>query len=316
MGCPVCHNTESNIFYNVREMMFDTGDEFKYLLCGNCGCLSIANPPPEIGDYYPNGYYSYSLIINSWNPVKRYLLKAREINCLERRHNLLGCLISFLKPPGTFIKILSEAKVNRSSKILDIGSGNGSSLIPLLNIGLNVTGIDPYINEDFVLNKLSVLKRDLKDIEGSWDLIMFNHSFEHFSDPETTLAKVHTLLESEGKCLIRIPIMPSYVWEKYGTNWIQIDAPRHYYIHSLRSIEILAARTDFRICNIIYDSTPFQFMGSEMYKRNIPRNERDYRLTRDNKIFSCKEIKTFQKLTRYLNSNKLGDQVAIILEKN
>lgn len=57
---------------------------------------------------------------------------------------------------------------------------------------------------------------------------MFHHSFEHIADPFETLCSVRRLLSS-GTCLIRIPIVDSWAWENYGVNWIQIDAPRHFF---------------------------------------------------------------------------------------
>jgi len=35
---------------------------------------------------------------------------------------------------------------------------------------------------------------------------MFNHSLEHISNPIETIKLAHSILPSNGKCLLRIPI--------------------------------------------------------------------------------------------------------------
>ena len=48
---------------------------------------------------------------------------------------------------------------------------------------------------------------------------MFNHSFEHMPNPLTVLQKANALLYKNKYLMIRIPVMGSYAWKKYGINW-------------------------------------------------------------------------------------------------
>lgn len=95
---------------------------------------------------------------------------------------------------------------------------------------------------------------------------MFHHSFEHISDPLEALETVRSLLAPNGRCLIRVPVV-SWARNEYGANWVQIDAPRHFFLHTEKSMEILAEKVGLEITRVEYDSTEFQFWGSELSKR-------------------------------------------------
>ena len=39
-----------------------------------------------------------------------------------------------------------------------------------------------------------------------------------------------------------IPVKSQTIWEKYGVNWSQIDAPRHFFLHTIKSFKILCSK--------------------------------------------------------------------------
>jgi len=316
MNCKICGNKLDNTAFVVREMTLGLRDEFTYLYCKKCECLQIGQLPLNIEKYYPANYYSFSNTNKKHSKWKQYFARRRDLCVIEGGKNYLGRIINSIKPAGSLINILSHTNITRVSRILDVGTGYGSKMQPLINAGYNVTGIDPFIKENEVnINGLRIFKKEIDNIEAQWDLIMLNHVFEHLSDPQHVLIKITKLLSREGKCLIRTPIIPSYAWEKYKTNWVQIDAPRHFFIHSKSSLQLMADKANLRIEKIIYDSIPFQFLGSELYKRDIASKEGDFRLNSSNRLFTPKEISHFIKKTTELNMKGNGDQAAFILSK-
>ncbi|MGC8006318.1 class I SAM-dependent methyltransferase, partial [Salmonella enterica] len=77
-------------------------------------------------------------------------------------------------------------------------------------------------------NGLTIKKIDFLDFNAyDFDVIMYNHSFEHLSNPVEHLQQAYRSLKSSGKLIIRIPTVSSFAWTKYGVNWVQLDAPRH-----------------------------------------------------------------------------------------
>ncbi len=146
---------------------------------------------------------------------------------------------------------------------------------------------------------------------------MFHHSFEHLPDPIEALEAVHRLLSPGGECMIRIPLVSSEAWKKYGTHWVQLDAPRHFFLFSIESLKVLAEKTKFKIKEIVYDSSEFQFWGSEQYLKDIPlMAENSYGKNPAKSIFTKTQIEDYKKMADKLNRESQGDQAAIYMVKN
>ena len=153
-------------------------------------------------------------------------------------------------------------------------------------------------------------------ISGGWDIVMFHHSFEHVSDPEAVLSRVHQMLNPAGCCVIRVPVASSFAWEHYGVNWVQLDAPRHLFLHSDESMKVLAERTGFDVFSVEYDSTALQFWGSEQFARDIPSlDSRSYSQNPKDSIFSKEDLDRFTERAKELNEAKRGDQAVFYLRK-
>jgi SAM-dependent methyltransferase len=317
MQCRICHNTENNKIFEAREMMFGFRDKFIYFQCAVCQCLQIAEIPGDMAKYYPQNYYSFaSHPTNIKNPIKK-LVKNLRNEYAVLKHGLLGKLIYKILPAEN-LHLLSKIKLSKDSAILDVGCGSGTLLYDLKELGFqNLLAIDPYIKEDIKYhNGLKIIKKSIDEVDGKYDLIMFHHAFEHLSDPLETLRSVTNLLTDNGVCLIRIPTVSSYAWEHYRENWVQLDAPRHFFLHSTKSLDLLAKKVNLQIEKIIYDSTAFQFWGSEQYIKDIPLNDhRSYLVNQQYSIFSEPEISNFQKKAKELNLKNQGDACAFFLKK-
>lgn len=318
MECKICYNSKENLSFEVKEMMFGFRDKFTYFQCSNCGCLQILNIPKNIDKYYPSNYYSYELpkSIKNTKPFKFFRNFVRDRYAIFRK-GTLGKFIFTIAPKESF-PMLMKLELKVSSSILDVGCGSGSLLFRLSEMGFtHLQGVDPFINEEITLSTgVKIIKDTVHNIKGSWDVIMFNHSFEHIPNPKETLQSVFELLSREGICIIRIPTVSSYAWEKYKENWVQLDAPRHFFIHSKESIKHLANEVGLKVIDIEYDSTAFQFYGSEQYLKDIPLNDpRAFRGDLKNSIFSKKDIKLFTNMAIELNEKKEGDSCAFFLQK-
>ena len=79
----------------------------------------------------------------------------------------------------------------------------------------------------------------------------------------------------------------------------------------------MVKKSGMSIQDIVFDSTEFQFWGSEQYKRNVPLlAENSYYKNPDKSIFTKKEIEEFKKRAIDLNMRKQGDQTSFFLTKN
>jgi SAM-dependent methyltransferase len=275
MPCQICGNNYGNVEYKVREMMFGFRDVFCYTQCSVCGCLQINLIPSDMSKYYPPNYYSYRA---ASYPKKKWI---RRIACFYYQH-LLKNGFPFLWPldeitpgPPQVFKALSRVNIDKQSRILDVGCGGGEVLWLLKEFGYkNVLGVDPYLDKDIVYpNGLNIRKCGVDQVTGRWDIVMFNHSFEHMDKPLETLEQIFDRLAENGICIIRIPVVDSYAWIRYKECWADLDAPRHFFLHTKASMDCLAKQTGLHVAKVKYDSVGFQFHGSEAYKKDVSLQE-------------------------------------------
>lgn len=247
--------------------MYGTGERFRYYECGHCGCIAIATVPDDLGRYYPSSYYSLAELRNGRLRRAARVAAARRHLLGDRR--LLGRLASAAGLMPEFVDWLKRSGVTSGDRILDVGSGSGRHVRNIAEAGYSdVTGVEPHTDMDRDLGAgARVLAGGLERASGSYRLIMFHHSFEHLADPRSALRRAASLLAPGGTVLLRLPLAGSYAWRTYGVHWAQFDAPRHLYLHTKKSVGILTHDVGLRISETVYDSTSFQFWGSELYRR-------------------------------------------------
>lgn len=299
--------------------MFGLGETFSYFQCSRCECLQLESPPLDPARYYPQSYYSVTQepVSAGGNLLRRLALGLRDRYALFDR-GLTGRLL-YRWFPTEGLRSLSGVKgLHADMRILDVGCGTGALLYRLRERGFkHLLGIDPWLPQDIHYpNGLTVRRQSLHEVEGTWDIVMFHHSFEHLADPEQALHQVGRLTRTGGTCLLRMPVVPCYAWEHYGVNWVQIDAPRHLFIFSPEGIRLVAERTGWKWERIAFDSSEFQFWGSEQYARGIALTaQNSYAVNPRASIFTSRQIRSFRALARRLNAAGRGDSAAFYLTR-
>jgi SAM-dependent methyltransferase len=301
IACKICGNLHNNRIHLAKERLLNLRDEFQYLECANCYCLQIIQTPDNLSKYYPTEYYSFRepKFGLSLNPIV-YFLKKSLLRYYLRKFDPVGSILSlFLPHPFHWMK---PGLLDFNSSILDIGCGSGRVILSMQRSGFkNLTGIDPFLEKDLQdTDNLKILKRNLFEMSGQFDFIMMHHAFEHMDHPDKVLVKIKELLKPTGRLLIRIPVANSYAWRKYHTQWFQLDSPRHIFLHTTASINLLAQQAGLTVDHIKYDSTFVQFASSEKYLLNLPFSD-------DFSMFSKKQMKYFSNEAKRLNSIGDGD---------
>lgn len=320
--CRICGSKDEHRIVRAREMMFGTREEFDYFECRRCGTVQIA-AVPDLARHYPPEYLSFDeqrpLVLDE-TFAKR--LAARWAGPrLATGRGIPGDLILWLKPwvADHFPPSLRHPylALKPSTRILDIGCGRGHLLRTLRCFGFReLQGADAFIDDDLELpGSIRVYRRQISEIEGEYDLVMMHHSFEHMTDPNAALLEVKRLLAPDGICLIRVPLANA-AWERYGTDWVQMDPPRHLFLFTERALLSMAEKAGFDIDDVVYDSTSFQFWGSEQYRRDIPlRDERSHDIPLNPKsIFTREQVKEWEDEAAELNRERRGDQACFYLK--
>jgi SAM-dependent methyltransferase len=295
--------------------MLGLGDAFEYLECGDCGCLQLLEPPGDWSRYYPPSYYSRS--VTPPGAVIRWLKRRRARHALGFR-SPLGALLVRLRGEPPFARWIAPAGLRHDDRILDVGCGSGQVLREMSDAGFTrLTGVDPYVAGDIRLGPGAfVHKARVSDIEGPFDFVMMNHSFEHVPEPAATLAAIARLLPPGHLVLLRIPVTGTWAWREYGVDWVQLDAPRHVHLHTETSLGLLAARAGFTLKNSWYDSGAIQFWGSEQYRQGIALYDaRSHAVSPRTSVFTARQISDYERRAAELNRRGDGDQACFYLER-
>lgn len=314
-SCRVCLSQDLAPPFAVREMMYGTREAFDYRLCNLCGSLQIAEVPAELSRFYPSDYYSMQVPSSghgsAMQRLKRYLNARRDENALVRQ-NVVGSIFGMIRPAAAEIKALAVARPGLNDTILDLGCGSSAHLLrTLAGIGFNdLTGADPFIASDQTISPgLRLFKCSTDGLSGPYKVVMLHHSFEHLPEPRAAISEISRLLATGGTCILRVPTVSSEAFERYGANWVQLDAPRHLNIPSRSGIEMLAHSAGLVLSDTIDDSNLFQFSGSELYSKDIPLSDAAAH------PHASSSLSAWKKEVRDLNAQNRGDQAAFILRK-
>jgi SAM-dependent methyltransferase len=301
-------------------MNFGLRHPFTYRRCEHCRSLYIAEVPADLGPYYGDAYYSQHEIVEEGS-VRRAVKRARARGLFGRRSIAGAALRTLFGAPRGGEQVLSwlrSAGVERSSSVLDVGCGTGRLLVQLHNLGLTrLEGIDPYTEGDLHYRSgVRVYRRELGEHTGSYDFVMMHHALEHTTAPAGELAHIRRLLKPGGVALVRVPLAASFAADEYGSFWVQLDAPRHLLVPSEQGMRIASDRAGLEVESIDYDSTAFQFWGSEQYRLGIPLlDARSFARDPQRSPFTPVQIERWEALASQLNRDGTGDQAAFYLRK-
>lgn len=309
--CGICGSTDRSAMNVFPESMFQTKESFSYDRCAACGCVQIAAIPADMSAYYPDDYYSFAP--GSASQTEKLKGRVRDLLTLFGPEWIFGGQDWWHQGD---IRSVRRAKTSKENAILDLGCGSGRLIRSLAGAGYRrLTGVDPFISGDIEEAGYRVLKREYDAIEGQYDLVMMHHSLEHMADQNQVVARMFELTRPGGRMLIRIPTIDCEAYETYGGDWIQIDPPRHFYLHSRQSVRQLVERAGFRIVELYDDSHAYQFWGSELARRGIPIMDSGGKLTQPTDNFTHDQLKDFGKQARKLNRVGRGDSIAVIAER-
>jgi SAM-dependent methyltransferase len=290
--CPVCRDAEAFRTHYAREMLLGTRDEFTYAECGGCRSLWLTDPPADIARYYPlSGYVPFTATVESESALK-HLAKTAMTELVAR--GVIG-----RRGHWTYPLYLTRAR--RRDHILDVGSGSGLFLMMLHQRGYaNLTGVDPFAQPGPFTQQGTI-----EDVEGKFDLIFFNDSLEHVPSPLDALTSASKLLAEDGRVVVKVPLADSHAWRVYGTNWFQLDPPRHLTVPTRDGVRIVAERAGLRVVRAVDDSSALQFWASELYRQGIPFTE--------NHGFADERIQAWEKEAKSLNRRNEGDHATFVL---
>lgn len=251
--CNLCGSDEPVILFDAKDRLHGYEDTFTYVRCKKCS-LVYMNPqiaPDDIAIVYPPTYGPFQI------SLKTPLL---DENKLKRRAQRRPFVDSICK------------KLNRHSRLLDVGCGNGGFLNEIrILTGCQAYGLDiselaakaAKENYELDIHVGTILEAPFP--ERYFDVITAWEYLEHVNDPSAVLLKISSLLKNDGSCIISSPNFDSFNCKLFKNKWYGLDCPRHLYIYSPRTISGLLQKSGLSIQKIKYDKRSKGILGSLQY---------------------------------------------------
>ncbi|MEO8704141.1 MAG: class I SAM-dependent methyltransferase [Kofleriaceae bacterium] len=236
--CQSCDGSDRTIVYrDLPDRFYALGSGFAYARCRACGLFQL-DEVPELGAYY-----------------KAYRVHERESLAYRLlRRALIGSSYHF--PEGT------------PGRVLDIGCGNGWYLEEMRSRGWRIAGfeLDPEYAATLASRLGAPIYTDPAAIEGPFDLVTFNFSFEHLDRPRGYLEMAHRCLAPGGELYLAVPNIEGREARLFQERWFHLDAPRHVALFGKQQLARVLGEHGFEHVETRDLPVPTGFAGSVSYR--------------------------------------------------
>lgn len=310
--CRICSGefTEENFVTN--DTMLGIEGSFTYNRCKSCGCVQINRLPDNLHRFYPSEYCeSFGLAgAKIDNKFKDFITKVS-----FHRYPVIYNILRFFELLDVRVDTIRDLKLSKNSRILDVGAGDGYFLSALSLLGFNhIQGLEPYRTKS-VRDKLNIIQSTMVNLQQNltFDVIIYNDSFEHLWDPKRELIELYKHLNPEGIIIIRLPLA-SNGFESFKKYWFELDPPRHFYLHTIKSLKILSEISNFKIKSIDYDSFGRSYIRSELNRKGKYFKDQPLFFQLSGELLKPSSY-LFRRRAKMENKQEIGNHAVIILGK-
>ncbi|MGA1869806.1 MAG: class I SAM-dependent methyltransferase [bacterium] len=168
-------------------------------------------------------------------------------------------------------------KYRQPGPLLDAGCAFGHSFAVAMRKGWEPFGVE-ISSEAYKIAESKFPSRitfgdysKVKLNESSYDLVLMLDFLEHTPDLIETMMKTHKVLKPGGLVAIVIPDINSVSARLMREYWIHIKLEHLYYL-SRKTLEILIAKTGFRViwCKTVYKPINLLYFESQIKKYELP----------------------------------------------
>ena len=227
-NCPFCNSAGSAKYIRY--------DELPVHLCDSCGTFFVFSAPtPESLDQFYRTYFSK---FYTWYPLQH---SARYISSLDPLDDFRVIkLASIIEPEGAMA--------------LDVGCGNGSTLVRLKKLGANVEGVDldqnavAFVRDALGIGNVKNCQFEDFDTEAKYDIITMFDFIEHPLKPLLAIEKAKSMLTEKGVLAIFTP-NASFVYSSSEPS-IFLDDLEHLQYLTFKSFKYISNIFDFDIVHL------------------------------------------------------------------
>jgi len=184
--CPFCGS--------VGEAEYIRPDNLYVNLCHHCGTFFVSPSPTMecLHQFYSNYFSKHVIGVPLNRSAAKYLVSVdplEDFRVLE--------MTSVIEPKG--------------KRVLDVGCGDGNSLIKFKKLGANIEGIDldqtavTFVRDELAIKNVKNCNFEHFDTETKYDVILMSELIEHPPEPLSILKKAKKLLAENGILVIWTP---------------------------------------------------------------------------------------------------------------
>lgn len=266
--CPVCGSDGTLLYNHWEDRVLDIPGYWTWKQCSVLNCRTLWQDPVTVDDDLHKLYINYPTHLH--REVTQH-----DAGVLQRIRNLVRnsyLHIAYGYPPphpawlSIFLYPLACSHIawkdtqaagvfylpfKKDGVLLDIGCGNGSSMLSLKERGWTVKGID-FDEKAVSFAQAKGLSASTGDLfsqqfkDNSFDAILLNHVIEHLPSPLAILKECRRILKKDGVLVAITPNGESRGHQKYTRHWRGFE-PDHLQIYTLGSLELLAREAGFAL---------------------------------------------------------------------
>lgn len=240
ISCNLCGAEDEKLLFHGFDIDYRTSEkQFRLVRCARCGLVYI-NPRPEENEmqsYYPDTYRPH-----------------------KRRTKIVA--FHYTEP------------ARPEKRVLDVGCGSGELLESIAerekNTALYGVDIDERAVAASCASGFPVIHGTIFDAhypDSYFDEIHMIHMLEHAQDPKAVLREAARILKPAGVLRIEVPNFRSISRIIFGNKWKRLDAPRHLYHFTPRTLRMLLNQNGFSHILISGIASPKYFLQSFAFWR-------------------------------------------------
>ena len=103
--------------------------------------------------------------------------------------------------------------------------------------------------------------------KSRYNAVIFCHTLEHFANPVASIARAYELLKPGGVLWLAVPNYGSWQARLFGRFWFHVDAPRHYFHFTVKSLDAILQRHHFRVVQLDhfnFEQNPYGLLQSSL----------------------------------------------------
>jgi len=236
MNCIACDSSDLTPLYPAVSPDRLLAKEYEIFRCGTCG-MGYTRPVPsreELAILYSGDYHA------------------------PEKASWFGAVVECFKRLFLAHRFRQIERAVRDGALLDYGCGNGEFVDYAREKNANASGIEPNYPSASPYVRTSV--NDLPP-GARYDLITLWHVLEHMERPEDELRALAGRLTDKGHIFISVPNFSSWEACVGKSRWFHLDAPRHIYHYTPRSLGLVVGKSGLRLKTLSFSFGFYSVFG-------------------------------------------------------